>query len=134
LDFSLISGIDYSAMEAFQSIGRKLITNSTHMIFCGLGPDIKKIVSSGLFDESDDVLRIQFTHIFENLNQALEWCENILLSTYYQKVERAQSRSFLIELLDIPSRRNKMAVSNNETPRGNEISYAASMVAKGDCD
>lgn len=92
LDFSLISGIDYSAMEAFQSIGRKLIANATHMIFCGLGPEAKKVVSSGIFDESEDVFGMQLTHMFDNLNQSLEWCENTLLSTYYQKVERAQSK------------------------------------------
>ena len=89
LDFSLISGVDYSAMEAFQSIRRKLMSNSTHMIFCGLGIEQKKLVTSGLFDESE--YGIGLIHTFDNLNQALEWCENTLLTKYYQRIERAQS-------------------------------------------
>jgi SulP family sulfate permease len=92
LDFSLISGIDYSAMEAFQTIARKLIANATHMIFCGLGPEAKKVVSSELFDEAENLAEIQLTHMFDNLNQALEWSENTLLSSYYQRVDRSKSK------------------------------------------
>jgi len=122
LDFSLISGIDYSAMEAFQTITRKLIVSATHIIFCGLGPEAKKVVSTGFFDETEALAGIQLTHMFDNLNQALEWCENTLLSTYYQNVERK---------IDIPVRRGRQHVANRETPRGNETKYAASEVAKG---
>jgi SulP family sulfate permease len=37
LDFSLISGVDYSGLESFLRIKRRLVQNNTHLVLCGLG-------------------------------------------------------------------------------------------------
>ena len=89
LDLGYITGIDYSALESFGSIARKLNEEKIHLIFCDLGNVATELAKTGIFDA--EIEDHSLVHAFENLNQALEWCENCLLSTYYRK-ERAQGK------------------------------------------
>nr|KAJ3422856.1 hypothetical protein HK105_005940 [Polyrhizophydium stewartii] len=105
LDFSLINGIDYSALESFQRTKRLISNHNSHLVFCGLGPLYNDVVKSGVFDAADDddvesdqdgrISRGDFedalpanVHSFATLNEALEWCENVLLETFYTKSQR----------------------------------------------
>ncbi|KAI8815325.1 sulfate transporter family-domain-containing protein [Cladochytrium replicatum] len=115
LDFSLISGIDYSAVEAFLRVKRVLTERRIHLVFSGLGDVARELAKAGVFDpptgnqhgpangtEVEDqahesltsshlpngVGHISYTNNFATLDQALEWCENILLATYYRKLAR----------------------------------------------
>lgn len=92
VDFSLISGVDYSALETFLRIKRMVRERSTHLVFCGLSGVGRELVKSGIFrsdDEADYEGGSSHVHNLGTLNEALEWCENRLLATYYRKSERA---------------------------------------------
>lgn len=87
LDFSLISGVDYSGLETFSRVKRNTIAANTHLIFCGLQSMEQEIRLAGIFDdeEGEEITNTLLVHVFLSLNDALEWCENYLLSTYYVK-------------------------------------------------
>ncbi|KAI8927111.1 sulfate transporter family-domain-containing protein [Entophlyctis helioformis] len=96
LDFGLISGIDYSALESFQRIKRILASRQAHLVFCSLGALQDNLVKAGVFDiqrghadmespDGDRRLHASFVNNFETLDGALEYCENCLLETFYAK-------------------------------------------------
>ncbi|KAK0533730.1 hypothetical protein OC834_000825 [Tilletia horrida] len=81
VDFSLVSGVDFSAAEAFTRVQRLLEAKDVVLVFCGLQPDSDVGValrSVGLWTDSD--LRLE---VFANLNEALEWTENEFLRGMY---------------------------------------------------
>ena len=82
LDLSKVDGVDFSAAEAFTRINRILSVRDVQMIMCGIAPqgDVwKSLFNVGLLSENDGVL------FFEDLNAALENCENQLLKAFYQR-------------------------------------------------
>lgn len=85
IDLSHVTGIDFSAAEAFTRIRRQVSTRNVELILCGAQSDSevgKGLQSVGVWsDESDGV------EIFINLNAALEACENELLTTFYRQRE-----------------------------------------------
>ena len=118
LDFALISGIDYSATEAFHELRKVFQEKRCHLIFCNMNPKILSILakSNVLGDEtysfpsdeetaghvnisaSSTAINISttrdeevwkaasdFVHVFKDLNEALEWCENNLLAYFYKQ-------------------------------------------------
>ena len=88
LDLQLVQGLDFSAAEAFVRIRRLLRARQVYMIICNVmrGSDEEKaLMKAGIWvdhpkeqDESD----LQW---FEYINDAVEWCENHLLTAYFQK-------------------------------------------------
>ncbi|KAJ3096867.1 hypothetical protein HDU97_005465 [Phlyctochytrium planicorne] len=54
LEFGLITGVDYSAMEAFLRIKRLLMERNVHLVFCELGVVGRDLAMSGIFDHSHD--------------------------------------------------------------------------------
>ncbi|CAO3593500.1 unnamed protein product [Absidia cylindrospora] len=96
LDFQLVQGLDFSAAEAFVRIRRLLAARQVFMILCNVGPrsdEEKALKKAGVWDEGDGtsshgghkagpqgVLKC-----FEHLDDALEWCENVLLKSYFMK-------------------------------------------------
>ena len=59
LDFDLLTGVDYSGLEAFSMIKRNLYRDQIHPIFCGVGQLITEIKRSGILtieDERDEPL------------------------------------------------------------------------------
>jgi sulfate permease, SulP family len=82
LDLAHINGVDFSAAEAFTRISRLLKKRDVVMIVSGVdieGEVGKSLSSVGLFGDGNEV------ELFENLNQALEYCENELLQALYQQ-------------------------------------------------
>ncbi|PGH12104.1 hypothetical protein AJ79_04503 [Helicocarpus griseus UAMH5409] len=82
LDLAHVNGLDFSAAEAFTRINRILWKRRVHMIISGLdvkGDVGKSLQNVGLFGKENHV------EIFENLNSALEYCENELLKALYQR-------------------------------------------------
>jgi len=106
LDLAHINGVDFSAAEAFTRISRLLKKRSVVMIVSSVnvnGEVGKSLSSVGLFGDENEV------ELFENLNQALEFCENDLLQAFYQRQAQlaphhrpASSRS-PSRHLDVPS-------------------------------
>ncbi|KAF7508709.1 hypothetical protein GJ744_008956 [Endocarpon pusillum] len=81
LDLAHINGVDFSAAEAFTRISRLLKKRGVIMIVSGVsvnGEVGQSLSSVGLFSEENEV------ELFENLNQALEFCENELLQAFYE--------------------------------------------------
>ncbi|PGH08116.1 hypothetical protein AJ80_07910 [Polytolypa hystricis UAMH7299] len=95
LDLSHVNGLDFSAAEAFTRLNRILRKRMVHVIVCGLdvGGEVgRSLQNVGLFRPENKV------EIFEDLNSALEYCENELLKVLY--------------------RRKDAMIARNETPSG----------------
>ncbi|KAK2877756.1 hypothetical protein FQN49_001232 [Arthroderma sp. PD_2] len=84
LDFSYVNGLDFSAAEAFTRLNRILKKKGVHMIVCGLditGEVATSLQNVGLFGLDDAV------EIFQDLNSALEHCENESLKAIHEHKE-----------------------------------------------
>jgi SulP family sulfate permease len=87
LDLQLVQGLDFSAAEAFVRIRRLLRARQVYMILCNVarGSDEEKaLIKTGIWmndsdDEPDDIKCFQYA------NEAIEWCENVLLQSYFEK-------------------------------------------------
>jgi SulP family sulfate permease len=132
LDFTLISGVDYSGLETFLRIKRNLAKRKMHLIFCGLASLGHEIQLSGIFEDLDDGVEdgdsSVLVHSFNSLNDALEWAENYLLATYYIK-------SKIIGPKSIPTTSKsgapRLSLLIPETPRSELIHKAADMIMQG---
>jgi len=88
LDFSHVTGIDFSAAEAFNRMNRILHRRDVTLVLagvsfvCEVGQSLQMV---GLFVDSDDNEAPPVPKVFETLNGALEFCENILLTTLTEK-------------------------------------------------
>ncbi|KAJ3279289.1 hypothetical protein HK104_001585 [Borealophlyctis nickersoniae] len=155
VDFSLISGIDYSALETFLRIKRILRERATHLVFCGLSGVGRELMQSGIFDEAEeeedvDEERAQGgmgkgsgVHNFGTLNEALEWCENRLLAAYYKRksektmeIPGSTSENTIAAYAKSPARARlinghaAVVESMSHTPREKEVMQAASLVLR----
>jgi SulP family sulfate permease len=84
LDFSRVYGLDFSAAEAFTRINRVLRKRNVQTTISGLnieGEVGKSLQNVGLFEPESGV------PIFEDLNSALEFCENDYLKVFYSRQE-----------------------------------------------
>lgn len=85
IELSQVTGIDFSAAEAFTRIRKQVSARNVELVLCGVesGSEVGKgLQSVGVWsDERDGV------EIFLNLNGALEACENELLTTFYRQKE-----------------------------------------------
>ncbi|KAI6923366.1 hypothetical protein KC341_g14784, partial [Hortaea werneckii] len=87
LDFSHVYGIDFSAAEAFSRMNRILHGREVKMSMAGVTLESevgKSLQMVGLFVDSDDP-PIPAPKVFEDLNGALEACENELLMVLNEK-------------------------------------------------
>jgi SulP family sulfate permease len=129
LDVKDINGVDFSAAEAFSRINRILRVKGVNMIISGLdvtGEIGQSLSSVGLFNEENQV------RIFENLNGALEYCENNLLKTFYRRQEVLMSRhassNIAAEHLEVPKQRashSHPAETLYSSPRGHHLHQVA---------
>lgn len=98
LDLTHVSGIDFSAAEAFLRINRLFGAKGVNLIIAGLNTSSAlglALRKSGLGEEEGDVA------FFDNLNLALESCENEYLKLFY-KVRPALTRNPPSDYLDVP--------------------------------
>lgn len=79
LDLARVHRVDFSAAEAFSRITRVLNGKNVELIMCGITVDseVGRSLSNVGFFNADGV------QLFEDLNSALEYCENELLKAFY---------------------------------------------------
>ena len=97
IDLVHVTGIDFSAAEAFTRMHRVLAAKHVQMIICGVSRDEGDIAEAlrlvGFWDESKEV------ETFVDLNSALEYCENQLLRAFYSRRDALVQRSVGAQLL-----------------------------------
>ena len=125
LDFSLISGVDYSGLETFLRIKSKMEDSKTNLVFCGLNNIEAALRKTGIFDRISTT-EIGYVHIFDNLNDALEWSENQLLLAYYRNGDSIESKMIPI--------RQEAAQDVAATPRFHQLNDEASIIRKSVID
>jgi len=99
-DLYHVTGIDYSAAEAFNRLNRIFSKKGVTLIMSGvdaegtLGLSFRAV---GLGQEGNEV------KLFPDLNSALESCENELLKTLYANKEARRTRNAPSTHLDVPT-------------------------------
>lgn len=101
IDLWLVTGLDYSAGEGFNTISRLLHGKDIELVISGADPELplgRSLRAVGLGEDGIDV------KILPDLNSALEYCENELLkSLYAEPQEDSQSSSTASTAnLDVP--------------------------------
>ncbi|GAA6055562.1 hypothetical protein JCM3770_002489 [Rhodotorula araucariae] len=87
VDFSMASGVDFSAAEAFVRMQRLLDERGVVLVLCGCPVDSPVGVALrgvGLWSDHAESKVV----VLENLNDALEHCENAFLRSLYSKTFR----------------------------------------------
>ncbi len=130
LDLRHINGIDFSAAEAFTRINRILGKKDVNMIISGLdvhGEIGQSLRNVGLLSEEENKVEI-----FEDLNEALEYCENKLLKTFYRRQDLLTSRHArpnpASSHLDVPKEQNSTSYASEtmySSPRRYHLHQAA---------
>ncbi|RUS21595.1 sulfate transporter family protein [Endogone sp. FLAS-F59071] len=133
LDLALVQGIDFSAAEAFIRVKRVLRTREVYLILCGVRSDSdegRALRSAGVWAEEgvDDFLRS-----FETLNEALEWCENVLLQAYYTRQATLAKQQRKNAAKPEPAKRNDPAIGSDlsvppSSPRRDKLHQAVKNV------
>lgn len=103
LDLHHVTGLDYSAGEAFSTVSRLLFAKQIVLVISGVdmeGPLGRDLRAVGLGTSPNDT-EVNFC---PNLNSALESCENELLRIFYASQEAIRaSRHAPSSSLDVPS-------------------------------
>lgn len=91
LDMQLVQGLDFSAAEAFVRIRRLLNMREVYMIICNVAQKsdvVNALVKAGVWNIESEWHEDSDLKCFEFLNDALEWCENRLLQSYFDRIAR----------------------------------------------
>ncbi|EUC31286.1 hypothetical protein COCCADRAFT_101639 [Bipolaris zeicola 26-R-13] len=94
VDFTHVTDVDFSSSEGFQRINRILNTKNVKMIISGISfsdPVGRALQNVGLLDGEGDE-ECPPPQIFEDLNTALESCENELLEVFHRHCNRRPSK------------------------------------------
>ncbi|RFU73392.1 sulfate permease [Trichoderma arundinaceum] len=125
LDMWHVSGLDYSAGEAFNTISRLLNNKGVQLILSGIeaGSELgQSLRAVGLGSGSIEVMMLP------DLNSALESCENELLKTLYARQEELNSTKHTASAsLDVPTTSATLASFDPpfNSPRRNHLVEAA---------
>lgn len=90
IDLSHVDGLDFSAAGAFKTMQRLLRRRKIEMLLSGvtLSDDVgKSLTRAGILDEEAADQKNPPPKVFENLNKALEYCENALLTAFIQRTK-----------------------------------------------
>ncbi|KAI9677268.1 MAG: hypothetical protein M1829_002610 [Trizodia sp. TS-e1964] len=122
-DLYHVTGIDFSAAEAFTRINRILGAKNVDMIMCGLGRTGEiglSLQGVGLWDDGNNV------QVFEDLNSALEFCENEYLKAFYSRRDALSQKSAQVAL-DVPKTlKNSLSFDTTlSSPRGRYLHQVA---------
>jgi SulP family sulfate permease len=98
-----VTGIDYSAAEAFSRLNRVFSRKGVTLVMSGVNAEgplglSLRAVGVGQDGNSNEV------RMFEDLNSALESCENDLLKAFYASKETRLSRVSPVTHLDVPNK------------------------------
>ncbi|THZ74485.1 hypothetical protein D6C88_07088 [Aureobasidium pullulans] len=135
LDFSHVAGIDFSAAEAFNRMNRILHRRDVTLALAAVsleGEIGKSLQMVGLFEDPVEDSTIPPPKVFEDLNGALEACENemLVILSDKQRIESLnQQKEASAENIDIPSsltiQTPASADMNVGSPRRNFLHQAA---------
>lgn len=76
LDFKLVHGIDSSALDSFTRIHHLAKSHNFTTVFCDLSATIEnQLIAGEILDPKENA-----AHQFSDIDHAVEWCENQLLS------------------------------------------------------
>nr|POE50152.1 uncharacterized protein c24h6.11c [Quercus suber] len=106
LDFSHVTGIDFSAAEAFGRMNRILHRREVKMHLAGvtLGSEVgKSLEMVGLFEDAGEEVVVPAPGLFQDLNAALECCENELLMVLTDKQRPGSRKSETSPAIAIPA-------------------------------
>jgi SulP family sulfate permease len=126
VDMWHVTGIDFSAAEAFTRIHRLLSARGVSLVMCGVKTDNefeRSLRNVGLFatDKENPV------RVFEDLNSALEYCENELLKTFHSQRDVLTQRNAGPRFMDIP-RSDQPTITFDtsfSSPRRSQLRFAA---------
>lgn len=93
LDLNNVLTFDFSATEGFKRIRNLLMEKSCYFLLSSVDNNSNILESfkySGLWETEEHQEKIQ---MFNNLNSALEWCENSFLKNYKELVLNSKSKS-----------------------------------------
>ncbi|ETS64143.1 vacuole protein [Moesziomyces aphidis] len=139
VDYTLVSGVDFSAAEAFLRINRLLMAKGVLLVFCGLNPDSDVGVALRSVDLWAD--RSENLEVFANLNEALEWTENEYLRGMYASSLMAAKAFGKASLaaeggLTVPDQKRKPAFvldhSVENSPRRHHLHEAAKTAVRSE--
>ncbi|KAH7137858.1 sulfate transporter family-domain-containing protein [Dactylonectria macrodidyma] len=126
LDLWHVTGLDYSAGEAFNTVSRLLDNKYVVLVLSGVDAESqlgRNLRAVGLGSDGIEVLMLP------NLNSALESCENKLLKTLYARQEELNSLKRLsVQNLDVPAAKSSALSSFDPpfiSPRRNYLVEAA---------
>ena len=132
LEFTHVTGIDFSAAEAFGRMNRILHRREVKMTMAGvtLGSDVGRSLSMvGLFVEGADDPSVPAPKVYEDLNGALEACENELLMVLTGQEKVGVQRGDVSPPVPIPSNAPDFSISQFDgmvgSPRRNLLQQAA---------
>lgn len=131
LDFTRVYGMDFSAAEAFTRINRVLRKRNVQIIISGLdiqGDVGRSLQNVELFAPENDV------EIFEDLNSALEFCENDYLKVFYSHREALLKKKASPAFLEVPAppSAHQMHDAIVSSPRHRYLQQAATTTLRED--
>lgn len=128
VDFTHVNDVDFSSSEGFQRINRILSRKGVKMILSGVSfgnPVGQALRNVGLLDEETGDPDCPPPQVFEDLNTALESCENELLEIFHKQLHvQASKRQQTTPPMSITA-----PAGNNTTPiatGGSPTSFGAS--------
>ncbi|KAL2165282.1 hypothetical protein VTH06DRAFT_579 [Thermothelomyces fergusii] len=126
LDLWLVTGVDYSAAEVFNTISRLLDGKGIELVVSGVDPEHglgRNLRAVGLGEDGIEV------KLLPELNSALEYCENELLKALFVNQEDADSTlASSTANLDVPNQPSALtpaAVMLGSSPRRTHLREAA---------
>ncbi|CAG8597490.1 66_t:CDS:10 [Acaulospora morrowiae] len=132
VDFSLVTGLDYSAAKAFVRIHRILEARRVHLVICGVLHNSESANALAAVGIWGDTMK-EYIQFFENFNEALERCENMLLEVYYNR------RRSVLALTDQPVNKGMAQptrlsppkeILNISSPRNNLVQDAGKSILR----
>jgi len=86
VDFSLVPGVDLSASEALVRIQHLLVSKRVTLVLCGFTMESP----IALAFQSVELFEGQNVEVFLDINQAIEWTENVYLEAWFDSVKEAE--------------------------------------------
>jgi SulP family sulfate permease len=98
LDFSLVPGVDLSASEALVRIQHLLVSRGVTLVLCGFAMESP----IGLAFHSVELFEGQNVDVFLDINQSIEWTENVYLKAWFDSFKEGEPEAKAIsEFTDV---------------------------------